>query len=142
MGGTATSHNLVLSTKYLVKKILIIEDNTVTRKLIELTLEIDWYTVYQASNGEAGIQMTKDINPDLILLDIDMPGGISGLTVCDIIKSTPTLSHIPIIIVSGNSDEAYKVMLQNLGASEFIAKPFTPYGLLETIQQHMPYDLT
>lgn len=124
------------------KKILIIEDNTVTRRLIELTLEIDWYVVFQASNGTDGILLANEIKPDLILLDIDMPGSISGLSVCDVIKSTPTLSHIPIIMVSGNTEEVYEVMARNLGASAFIHKPFTPYGLLETIQEYLPYDLT
>ena len=123
-------------------KILIIDDNAATRRLIEMTLKIDDYTILQASNGNDGIRLAQETVPDVVLLDINMPGGISGLTVCDMLKSLVELANTPVIMLSGHDEEIYEIMSFNLGASAFVHKPFTPYGLLETIKELLPYDLT
>lgn len=123
-------------------KILIIDDNAATRRLVEMTLQVDQYEVLQAPNGVEGIRVAKETIPDVVLLDINMPGGISGLTVCDILKSLVVLAKTPVIMLSGNEEEIYEIMSYNLGAAAFVHKPFTPYGLLETINEFLPYDLT
>ena len=123
-------------------KILIIDDNAATRRLVEMTLQVDHYEVLQAPNGVEGIRVAKETIPDVVLLDINMPGGISGLSVCDILKSLVVLAKTPVIMLSGNEEEIYEIMSFNLGAAAFVHKPFTPYGLLETINEFLPYDLT
>lgn len=123
-------------------KILIIDDNAATRRLVEMTLQVDHYEVLQAPNGVEGIRLAKETIPDVVLLDINMPGGISGLSVCDILKSLVVLAKTPVIMLSGNEEEIYEIMSFNLGAAAFVHKPFTPYGLLETINEFLPYDLT
>ena len=129
--------------KYFVKpKILIIDDNAATRRLIEMTLNVDSYQIVQAANGLDGVRLAKETVPDLVLLDINMPGGISGLSVCDILKSLVVLAKTPVVMLSGNEEEIYEIMSYNLGAAAFVHKPFTPYGLLETIKEFLPYDLT
>lgn len=123
-------------------KILIIDDNAATRRLVEMTLQVDHYEVLQAPNGVEGIRLAKETIPDVVLLDINMPGGISGLSVCDILKSLVVLAKTPVIMLSGNEEVIYEIMSFNLGAAAFVHKPFTPYGLLETINEFLPYDLT
>lgn len=123
-------------------KILIIDDNAATRRMVEMTLQVDHYEVLQAPNGLEGIRLAKETIPDVVLLDINMPGGISGLSVCDILKSLVVLAKTPVIMLSGNEEEIYEIMSYNLGAAAFVHKPFTPYGLLETIKEFLPYDLT
>ena len=123
-------------------KILIIDDNAATRRLIEMTLQVDRYEVLQAPNGVEGIRLAKETVPDVVLLDINMPGGICGLSVCDILKSLVVLAKTPVIMVTGNEEQIYEIMSFNLGAAAFVHKPFTPYGLLETVNEFLPRDLT
>jgi DNA-binding response OmpR family regulator len=116
------------------KKILIIEDDRFLRELIKMKLEKEKYTVIEAVDGEEGERKIKEEKPDLVLLDLILPG-IDGFEVLSRIKEDPTLSSIPVIILSnlGQKEEIEKGL--KLGAIDFLVKAhFTPGEIIEKIK--------
>lgn len=107
------------------EKILIIEDEPSIRELIKLALEGAGYsTVYEAADGEEGLALACDRKPNLILLDLMLPG-IDGLSVCRKLKSNNETKHIPIIMLTAKSEESDIVLGLEMGASDYITKPFS-----------------
>jgi DNA-binding response OmpR family regulator len=116
------------------KKILIIEDDRFLRELIKMKLEKEKYTVIEAVDGEEGERKIKEEKPDLVLLDLILPG-IDGFEVLSRIKEDPALSSIPVIILSnlGQKEEIEKGL--KLGAIDFLVKAhFTPGEIIEKIK--------
>ena len=106
------------------KQILIIEDEPDIQELISFNLDNNGYKVYTASNGEKGLEVARKEHPDLILLDLMLPG-ISGLDVCRIIKSDQDTSGISIIMLTalGQEDDIIKGL--ETGADDYVTKPFS-----------------
>lgn len=117
-----------------LKKILIIEDQPDIRKLVKLTMDITHSEVYEASDAESGFAMVESIKPDIILLDIMMPGEINGLQLCVILKSDYRYNNIPIVLVTARGQMVDKQAGLEAGADEYIAKPFSPIKLIETVE--------
>jgi two-component system, OmpR family, phosphate regulon response regulator PhoB len=117
-----------------MKKILIIEDQPDIRKLIKLTMDTSESLVYEAFNAESGLAMVETLKPDIILLDIMMPGKIDGLQLCVILKSDYRFNDIPIILVTARGQLVDKQVGLEAGADEYIAKPFSPIKLIETVE--------
>lgn len=104
------------------KKILCIEDNPTIRILVEAVLRDD-YEVVTAENGTLGLHKIYDFRPDLIVLDIMLPD-MSGHDICAKLKSTDEFSHTPVIMLSSNTDIESKITSYNLGAINYVEKPF------------------
>lgn len=102
--------------------ILIIEDNSELRQFISNSLK-DTYNVIEAENGNQGLKMTFDNNPDLIISDIMMPG-VEGTELCRILKSDERTSHIPVLLLTALSSVEHKIEGYNTGADDYITKPF------------------
>lgn len=120
------------------KKILIIEDQADIRKLVKMTVNINDCEVYEASDAESGFAMVKAIKPDIILLDIMMPGEINGLQLCVILKSDERFKGIPIVMVTARGQLADKRAGLEAGADAYISKPFSPIKLIETVESFLP----
>ena len=106
------------------KTILIIDDEEPIRVLLKLTLQSAGYdSVLEASNGEDGLALAMRYKPDLILLDLMLPG-MDGLSVCRRLKSSPDTRMIPIIMLTAKSDESDIVIGLEMGANDYITKPF------------------
>ena len=106
------------------KTILIIDDEEPIRVLLKLTLQSAGYdSVLEASNGEDGLALAMRYKPDLILLDLMLPG-MDGLSVCRRLKSSPDTRMIPIIMLTARSDESDIVIGLEMGANDYITKPF------------------
>ncbi len=117
--------------------ILIIEDESDIRELIALTLASAGYTaVEQAPDGETGLQLAKLIKPDLILLDWMLPG-MDGLDVCRQIKQDPELAKIPIVMLTAKSEELDIVLGLEMGAVDYMTKPFSNKVLVARIRAHL-----
>lgn len=117
-----------------VKKILIVEDDKFLRELISKKLLAEEFQVIEAKNGEEGVKKTFDEKPNLILLDLILPG-IDGFEVLSQIKQDPLVSETPIIILSnlGQRDDIEKGL--GLGANDFLIKAhFTPKEIIEKIK--------
>jgi DNA-binding response OmpR family regulator len=102
--------------------ILVIDDDIGVRGLINEILE-DKYSVFQAENGETGIEKVKSHQPDLVLLDVKMPGK-DGFQVCKELKENSQTSQTPIIFLTASSETQNLVRAFQLGADDFIEKPF------------------
>ncbi len=118
----------------MAKKILIIEDDKFLRELIARKLENEGYTAVEALDGEEGVKKIEGEKPDLILLDLILPG-IDGFEVLTRVKQNPALASIPVIILSnlGQKEEIEKGL--KLGAIDYLVKAhFTPGEIIEKIK--------
>lgn len=115
------------------KTILVVDDEQDLLDLIEYNLRKEGFDVLKAENGEDGIQMTKERNPDLVLLDIMMPK-MDGIEVCDLMKKDPKLKHIPIIFLTARGDEKTEVEGLNKGGDDYITKPISTTKLISRIK--------
>ena len=104
-------------------KLLVIDDAVEIHALLEARLQPEEIIMDFATNAEEGFERAKAINPDLILLDVMMPG-ISGFELCRMLKEDPLTSNIPVIFLSGASDSVDKIKGLDLGAIDYITKPF------------------
>ena len=105
------------------KKILIIEDEPDIRKTIEYNLAREGFEIYTAASLNEGKSILNDTF-SLLVLDLMLPDG-SGLDLCREIKSTQNLSNIPIVILTAKDDEVDKVVGFELGADDYVTKPFS-----------------
>jgi two-component system, OmpR family, phosphate regulon response regulator PhoB len=112
-----------------MKKVLIIDDHSTTRDLVKWALSESGLKLHEASNGEAGLQAAKLHHPDLILLDIMMPGELDGYGVCEQLRASDTLSKVKIVLLSANDSEADRKRGQEAGANAYLIKPFKPATL-------------
>lgn len=114
-------------------KILHIDDEASIRLLVKFNLEQNGYEVIQATNGKEGLDLATKENPDLILLDLLLPK-IDGLGVCLQLKQNPKTSAIPIIMLTAKKEEIDKVVGLELGADDYLTKPFGQRELLARIK--------
>lgn len=115
------------------EKILIIEDEKDILELIAFNLECSGYSVYKASNGEEGLPIAQKELPDLVLLDLMMPG-IDGFDVCRALKQEKSTRNIPIIMLTARGEDTDIVSGLELGAEDYITKPFSPKILVARIR--------
>jgi phosphate regulon transcriptional regulator PhoB len=110
-------------------RILIIEDDHDIVEMLEYNLSQAGYETFSALNGEDGVGLAAKEKPDLVILDIMLPI-IDGFEVCRTLKNDDTTAHIPIIILSAKSQETDKVVGLELGADDYVTKPFSPRELI------------
>ncbi len=114
-------------------KIVLIEDEDDIAELIKLQAEIQGYQLIHREDGLNGFECIEKERPDLILLDLMLPGQ-NGLDVCRRVKSYPQLRSIPIIMLSAKSEETDVVLGLELGADDYVTKPFSPRVLFSRIK--------
>ena len=119
------------------KVILIVEDQTDIRKLIRMTLELGDSEIHEADNGESGWHMVKALRPDLVLLDVMMPGSLDGYQVCQKIKAETALKHIPVIMLTARGQQSDFEMGNQAGANAYLTKPFSPLELIDTVEAQL-----
>ena len=115
-------------------KILIVEDDPDILELLHFNLEKEGYQTFRTENGEQAVVLAQKHTPDLILLDLLLPG-IDGLEVCRRLKRDPALQHIPIIMVTAKGEEMDRVVGLELGADDYIVKPFSIRELILRIHK-------
>ncbi len=116
------------------KTILVIEDNEMNMKLMRAVLKAGNYRMLEAADAETGLRLVREQRPDLILMDIQLPG-MDGLSASQIIKGDPELKHIPIFALTGFAMQSDREKGMGAGLDGYIVKPFSLKGLLETLEQ-------
>jgi len=116
--------------------ILVVDDNLLNLKLIEKSLSKEGYRILTATDGTKGRQKALQEKPALILLDIQMPGE-DGFDVISRLKNNPDTSTIPVIFLTGTSEVASKLKGFELGAVDYITKPFHPLEVLARVRMHL-----
>ena len=106
------------------KKILIIDDEIHILELLKLNLEIYGYEVFTTDTGNNVMSLIEKINPNIILLDLMLPG-MNGIDICKKIRNNPLLNKIRILIISAKSEEIDKIVCLEIGADDYITKPFS-----------------
>ncbi len=114
-------------------RILIIDDESIARITIDALLSSENYEMYFAENGEDGITIASQILPDIILLDVMMPG-MNGFETCRKIRSMPNLAEVPILLVTALDDRESRMAGLQAGADDFITKPYDIFELQVRIQ--------
>ena len=118
-----------------MKRVLIVEDQSDIRKRIRMTLEFEDYEIHEAADGAFGLAMVSAVRPDLVLLDVMMPGELDGLQVCQRIKSDPKLSGLKVVLLTARGQARDREAGQQAGADDYLVKPFSPLQLIETIDR-------
>ena len=113
------------------KRILVVEDHASIQRALRRSLTISGYEVLVVDNGRQAVELVREQQPDLVLLDLSLPGEIDGLGVCIQVRQW---SQIPIIIVSARTDEQQKVQALDLGADDYLTKPFSNEELLARVR--------
>ncbi len=116
--------------------IVLIEDNTEVRENIAEILELDGYEVHAANNGKEGVRLVREQNPDLVICDIMMPE-LDGYGVLHMLNCDPKTSHIPFIFLTAKSEREDFRKGMNLGADDYITKPFEELQLLDAVQMRL-----
>ncbi|OGR85963.1 MAG: hypothetical protein A3A86_05570 [Elusimicrobia bacterium RIFCSPLOWO2_01_FULL_60_11] len=115
-------------------RVLVADDEIHIRTLLKITLEMAGYEVDVAADGQEALERIEERIPDLILLDIKMPN-LNGWQVCERLKADEKTRKIPIIMVTAFGQKEARQRSMDLGADEFIPKPFETPALLETIKR-------
>jgi two-component system phosphate regulon response regulator PhoB len=113
-------------------RILVVEDDEDLQELLKVNLTRENYSVIQARTGVDALRLVKEQRPDLILLDLMLPQ-LGGLEVCRKLKADEELKHIPLIMVTAKGEEADVVAGLELGADDYVTKPFSPRVLLARV---------
>ena len=116
-----------------MKKILIVDDCKEIRQLVKTTLEMSDYRVFEVANGIKAIEIARKYKPDIIIMDLMMPG-VDGVEATRQIKGDPETENCYIIILTG-SDECYREKVLKAGANDFFIKPFSPLDLLSKVDK-------
>ncbi|MCD6269404.1 MAG: response regulator [Deltaproteobacteria bacterium] len=115
------------------KTIVVVEDEADIREVLIYNLEREGYQVFGEADGIKGLKMIQKMIPDLVLLDLMLPG-LDGLQICKHLKDNSTTHQIPIVMVSARSSESDIVLGLELGADDYVTKPFSPRELLARVR--------
>ncbi len=114
------------------KKVVVIDDSPIVRKMAEVALEEEGYEVHLAEDGEEGISITQEVLPSVILVDFIMPN-MSGYQFCQAVKENELLKDIPIILITGKGEDVGKKFLEKFGVVDYFIKPFKSADLVDKV---------
>jgi DNA-binding response OmpR family regulator len=114
--------------------VLVVDDDPVILKLLEVNFEMEGFVVLVAHDGEEGIEVARNERPDVIVSDIMMPR-VSGLELVTALKSDPGTSDIPIILLSAKAQNADVRSGLDAGADDYVTKPFEPLDLVDRVNR-------
>lgn len=119
------------------RRILVVEDQEDNRRILHDLLTSAGYEVIEALTGEDGVAVAESRRPDLILMDIQLPG-LDGYEATRRIKANPALKRVPIIAVTSYALSGDEAKARAAGCDAYVTKPFSPRALLAVISQHLP----
>ena len=115
-------------------KVLAVDDDPVILRLIEVNLSLEGFEVALAAGGDDALVKAREVDPDVILLDVMMPG-VTGWDVARRLKDDAATSAIPLVFLSARSQEEDRRKGQELGVAAYVSKPFDPVDLVDTIRR-------
>lgn len=115
------------------KIIIVIEDQPEIRDLICWTLDYGDFELHQANDGESGLRLIKALKPDLVLLDVMMPGRLDGYQVCEHVRTDPEIAATVIVMLTARAQQADQETGARAGSNVYLIKPFSPLQLIDTV---------
>lgn len=116
--------------------VLVCDDMKTDREMLGKIVESQGHTLVYAKDGEEAFTLAKQLRPQLILLDVVMPGD-NGFSVCRKLKKEPLTSKIPIVMVTSKNASTDKFWAEKQGADGYVVKPFQPHQISDEIQKHI-----
>jgi two-component system, OmpR family, alkaline phosphatase synthesis response regulator PhoP len=113
--------------------ILVVEDEPDIRKLVQYNLAQERFKVLEAEDGEQALKILQREKPNLVILDLMLPG-LSGLELCKILRERPQTAQLPILMLTAKAGEADKVIGLEIGADDYLAKPFSPREMVARVR--------
>lgn len=114
------------------QRILVIEDSAVIRRLIEVCLRAADLDIHMSEDGPSGLEAVRTENPDLLVLDIGLPG-MDGWQVLDHIRNDPATRSLPVVVLTAHAEEESRRRADEGGADAFVTKPFQPNDFRQTV---------
>jgi len=124
---------MIYLKRKVMKKILIVEDDPDIIDILKVTLE-DKYKILEACNGIKAVNMVYEQNPDLVILDINLPE-MNGYQVCRLLKEDKNYQSLPVLILTSKSQKRDRFWGMEAGADKYITKPFNPEEVLDCIEE-------
>ena len=121
------------------KYLLIADDSAMVTQLISVTLEAEGYDILEASSGAQAVSVAREVGPEVVVLDVTMPGSIDGLRACEVIKSDDLLKDTYVVMVSARGSREDIARAMQAGADAYLVKPFSPKRLIDIIQSRRPW---
>jgi phosphate regulon transcriptional regulator PhoB len=115
------------------RKVLLVEDEKDIRDLVRYNLEVEGFSVVEASDGEIGLTLATRERPALVILDLMLPG-LSGFEVCRLLRAREENARVPILILTARAAEVDKVLGLEMGADDYVTKPFSPRELVARVK--------
>lgn len=116
-----------------MRTVLIADDEHNIRHILDFSLHAEGFDVLSANSGEEALELAREHRPDLIILDVMMPGQ-GGIETCRALKSDPETASIPVILLTARSSREDRQAGEEAGANDYITKPFSPQKLVDTVQ--------
>ncbi len=116
-------------------RILVVDDIAINVRLLEAKLSVEYYDVIAAADGPTALTLAKERAPDLVLLDVMMPG-LDGIEVCRRLKADPDTKAIPVIIFTAREHSRGKQLAREMGAADYFPKPFEPDELIRIVEEY------
>ena len=116
------------------KRILIVDDHGELRKLVRMTLEFSDYELHEAENGQRALEIVDAVHPDVVILDVMMPGEVDGYEACRRIKSNDKTQEIHVILLTARGQKKDIEEGMETGANGYLVKPFSPLELIRQVE--------
>ncbi len=117
-----------------MKRVLIVDDQADMRRLIRLSLACEPYQVHEAADGTDALRQALALQPDLVLLDVSMPGELDGLQVCARLRGLPALQATRVVLLTARGQAQDRDAGRQAGADAYLVKPVSPLQLIETLE--------
>jgi two-component system, OmpR family, alkaline phosphatase synthesis response regulator PhoP len=115
------------------RQVLVVEDEADIRNLVRYNLEQEGYVVAEAADGEQGLALARKQRPHLVVLDLMLPG-MNGLEVCRVLRGDEKTAKMPVVMLTARATEVDKVLGLEIGADDYVTKPFSPRELLARVK--------
>ena len=117
------------------QKLLIVDDQSDIRKMLRLAMGYGKYQMFEAADGETALALAREHKPDVILLDVMMPGALDGYAVCRAIKADPALAGAYVVLLTARGQQDDYTSGDLAGADAYMVKPFSPNRLIEVVEK-------
>ena len=119
----------------MTKRVLVVDDQPELRKLITMTLQMGDYEVEEAEDATQGYEKVKSFRPDILLLDVMMPGEMDGYQLCEKLKSDSNYADLAVILLTARGQASDIEQGEKTGADRYLVKPFSPLQLVQAVRE-------